>query len=172
MRAKRVMFLLLMIGLVVQLFYFSRYTVFAYWKDELSTREEDTDVILNGDEILVLELVNQCRVQNNLSKLKFSKELYNIAEIKANDLLTSENFSHISAIYGKTFNIMKDKSIRYNVAGENLAGNDSSEEAVKAWMNSENHRDNILDEEYDYTAICVVDSPIYGKIFVQLFIGV
>ena len=54
MRAKRVMFLLLMIGLVVQLFYFSRYTVFAYWKDELSTREEDTDVILNGDEILVL----------------------------------------------------------------------------------------------------------------------
>ena len=86
--------------------------------------------------------------------------------------MTSENFSHISAIYGKTFNIMKDKSIRYNVAGENLAGNDSSEEAVKAWMNSENHRDNILDEEYDYTAICVVDSPIDGKIFVQLFIGV
>ena len=172
MRAKRLIFLLLMIGLFVQLFYLSKYTVFAYWKDEISTREEDTEIVLNEDEIKAYELVNEYRMQNGLPKLQFSKELQKVAEIKANDLLTSGYFSHDSLTYGKTFNIMKDKNIEYNVAGENLAGNISSEKAVEAWINSTTHRENMMDEEYNQTAICVIDSPVYGKIFVQLFIGV
>ena len=172
MKAKRLLFLLLMIGLFVQLFYVSKYTVFAYWKDEINMKGEDTEVILNEDEIMTYELVNKYRMQNGLAKLKFSKELQKVAEIKANDLLTSKEFSHTSLIYGKTFNIMKDENIKYNVAGENLAGNVNSEKAVEAWIGSETHRANILDEQYNYTAICSIESPIYGKIFVQLFIGI
>lgn len=172
MRVKRAIFLLLMIILFVQLFYISKYTVFAYWNDEMSAEGEDTEVILNESEIEVYELINKYRVENGLSKLKISKELQEVAEIKANDLLESPIFSHDSLTYGSTFNIMKDKDIEYEVAGENLAGNITSEKAVEAWINSTTHKDNIIDSRYNYTAICVIESPIYGKIFVQLFIEV
>lgn len=172
MRVKRWIFLLLMIGLFVQLLCLSAYTVLAYWKDEASTEGESTEVILNEDEITVFELVNEYRVKKGLQKLELSNDLQKVAEIKAQDLLTSENFSHDSLIYSKTFNIIKEKNIKYNVAGENLAGNVSSKKAVEAWINSETHNANLLDDEYNYTAICVVESSVYGKIFVQLFIGV
>jgi len=171
MKTKRLIFLLLMIGLLVQLFYVSKYAVFSYGKEEGSAEVEDTEIILKEEEVTVFELVNQYRQQNGLEKLKISKQLQEVAKIKAKDLLISNNFSHISQTYGKTFNIMKDKNIKYNTAGENLAGNQDSEKAVNAWINSETHRENILDEAYNYTAICEVESPIYGKIFVQLFIG-
>ena len=48
------------------------------------------------------------------------KKLQEVAQIKAKDLVESEDFSHYSLTYGKTFNIMKDKGIEYDIAGENL----------------------------------------------------
>ena len=60
----------------------------------------------------------------------------------------------------------------YKVAGENLAGNETGPKAVNAWMNSQAHKSNILDSDYEYTGICVVESPIYGRVYVQLFMGV
>ena len=68
--------------------------------------------------------------------------------------------------------MLKSNGIEYKVAGENLAGNITEARAVNAWINSPAHRDNILDESYEYTGICVVESETYGKIFVQLFLGV
>ena len=105
-----------------------------------------------------------------MQKLNYSNELQKVAQIKAEDLETSNTFSHNSEKYGQTFNIMKDKGISYKVAGENLAGNTSASKAVEAWINSETHRNNILDRDYNYTAISVIDSNKYGKIFVELFI--
>lgn len=172
MKLKRLIFLLLMIAFFVQLIYFSKYAVFAYPKNKNSTRKGDTEVVLNEDEITVYELVNKYRLKNGLLKLKMSSKLQEVAQIKANDLLSSGYFSHNSLTYGSTFNIMRDKDIEYKVAGENLAGNISSEKAVAAWINSKTHRDNMLDDDYNYTAICVVESKTYGKIFVQLFIEI
>jgi hypothetical protein len=157
MQIKRLLFLLLMIGICMQLFYLSQSSVFAYWKDETDTDPENTEIILNEDEI---------------EALKLSKELQKVAKIKAEDLLESNYFSHTSKLYGSTFNIMKDEGITYSIAGENLAGNINSQKAVEAWISSTTHRENIVEEKYNYTAICVIESPEYGKIFVQLFIGV
>lgn len=172
MQLRKFVFLLLMIILLVQVIYLIKYVSLAYFNDEASLDVQETEIILNEDEIEVFELINNYRKENKLKKLQISKELQQIAKIKANDLLYSEQFSHISPNFGSTFDIIKEKNIRYKVSGENLAGNISSKKAVEAWINSETHRNNILDEEYNYTAISVVESPIYGKIFVQLFIEV
>lgn len=172
MQIKRLLFLLLMIGICMQLFYLSQSSVFAYWKDETDTDPENTEIILNEDEIEAFELINKYRAENGLEKLKLSKELQKVAKIKAEDLLESNYFSHTSKLYGSTFNIMKDEGITYSIAGENLAGNINSQKAVEAWISSTTHRENIVEEKYNYTAICVIESPEYGKIFVQLFIGV
>ena len=59
----------------------------------------------------------------------------------------------------------------YSSLAENLAGNSTNTGAVNAWMNSEGHRANILSNNYNYTGIGVVNSPKYGKILTQMFIG-
>ena len=94
-----------------------------------------------------------------------------VAKAKAQDLVANNYFSHNSPTYGSPFDMMKSFGISYKTAGENIAGNSSLEGAVKAWMNSTGHRENILNNAYNYTGIGVVDSPKYGMIMVQMFIG-
>lgn len=65
--------------------------------------------------------------------------------------------------------MMKKFGISYQTAGENIAGNSSVEAAHNALMQSEAHRQNILNPSYDF--IGIVASPVYGKVFVQMFIG-
>ncbi|HHY23587.1 MAG TPA: SCP-like extracellular protein, partial [Clostridiaceae bacterium] len=69
------------------------------------------------------------------------------------------------------FDMMKQFGISFRTAGENIAGNRTVEGAFKAWMNSEGHRKNILNGNFNYTGIGIVESSTYGKILVQQFIG-
>ena len=69
------------------------------------------------------------------------------------------------------FEMIKSFGITYKAAGENIAGNSSNTGAVKAWMNSEGHKANILSNNYNYTGVAVVKSPVYGKVYVQMFMG-
>lgn len=169
MKTRQVVFLLLMIGIFVQVFYLGTYAVLAYTGDEMSIKIEDTQDMLNEDETAIYNLINAYRKENGLQDLKVSKDLQDVARIKAKDLLVAKEFSHTSEVYGSTFDIMKDRKIKYECAGENLAGNISSQKAVEAWVHSPSHKDNIVDKRYNYTGICVVNSEVYGKIFVQLF---
>ena len=106
-----------------------------------------------------------------MEDLKIYSKLQETAKIKAEDLEENNYFSHISPNFGVIANLLDKNGVYYKVAGENLAGNINSKKAIEAWINSESHRNNILDEQFTYTGISVVDSSIYGKIFVQMFIG-
>ena len=132
---------------------------------------EDNKEDLSSDEQEVLNLINDYRKQNGLENLEIYSKLQEIAEIKAKDIVENEYFSHNSPDLGTPFELMDKTGVCYQIAGENLAGNISPKKAVEAWINSKDHRDNILDERFTYTGISVVDSPIYGKVFVQMFIG-
>ena len=86
-------------------------------------------------------------------------------------MVDNNYFSHESPIYGTPFNMIKSFGISYKTAGENIAGNSTNNGAVTAWMNSQGHRANILNENFTYTGIGVVNSSKYGKIYVQMFVG-
>ena len=101
----------------------------------------------------------------------FYDKLQKVAKIKAQDLVDNNYFSHNSPTYGSPFDMMKSFGVSYKAAGENIAGNSTLQGAVTAWMNSQGHRDNILSNAYNYTGIGVVESPVYGKVMVQMFIG-
>ena len=126
---------------------------------------------LTADEQEVFDLINAKRVANGLSALKIDDELQNVARIKAQDMVNNNYFSHTSPTYGSPFDMIKSFGISYKTAGENIAGNSSNKAAVNAWMNSEGHRANILNSNFNYTGIGVVSSSKYGKIYVQMFIG-
>ena len=132
---------------------------------------EEITSSLTEDEKQVLELINAQRTANGLNPLQIDDDLQNVARIKAQDMVDNNYFAHESPTYGSPFDMIKSNQITYNVAGENIAGNSDNGKAVEAWMNSESHKNNILNNGYNYTGIAVVSSPKYGKIFVQMFIG-
>lgn len=141
-------------------------------KEEIVVNEfNETTSALTEDEKQVLSLINEKRKQNGLAELQIDDELQNVARLKAKDMVENEYFSHESPNYGSPFDMMKNNQIVYKTAGENIAGNSENTKAVEAWMSSESHKENILNNSYNYTGIAVVNSNKYGKIFVQMFIG-
>ena len=94
-----------------------------------------------------------------------------VARIKAQDMVDNNYFSHNSPTYGTPFQMLNSFKISYKTAGENIAGNSTNSGAVNSWMNSSGHKANILNSNYNYTGIGVVNSSKYGRIFVQLFVG-
>lgn len=133
--------------------------------------KQDTLSGYSADEKELLSLINAQRKAYGLPELSFDSELQRVAKAKAQDLVANNYFSHTSPTYGSPFDMMKSFGITYKTAGENIAGNSSLSGAVDAWMNSTGHRENILNNAYNYTGIGIVDSPKYGKIMVQMFIG-
>lgn len=127
-------------------------------------------VPLTEEENATLKLINEYRKQNGLNELKPFLELQQVSKLKAKDIVENNYFSHTSPNLGTPFEMLKKNGIEYVIAGENLAGNKTPEKAVEAWINSSDHRDNILEKRFQYTGISVVESSTYGKVFVQLFI--
>lgn len=125
---------------------------------------------LSSDEKEVFDLINKQRSNNGLKALEIDYEVQRVAKIKAQDMVNNNYFAHESPIYGSPFDMLKSFKISYKTAGENIAGNSSNSGAVNAWMNSSGHRANILNSNFTYTGIGVVNSPRYGKIYVQVFI--
>lgn len=125
---------------------------------------------MSNNEQEVFNLINKQRTNTGLSPLKIDSEVQKVAKIKAQDMVDNNYFSHNSPTYGSPFDMLNSFKVSYTAAGENIAGNSSNSGAVTAWMNSSGHKANILNGNYNYTGIGVVNSSKYGKIFVQIFI--
>lgn len=103
----------------------------------------------------ILSLVNQERVRNGLEKLSWGDTCTGAAEIRAEELV--ELYSHTRPD-GSAWNTACEEptdGAKYT-EGENLVvGNSavSPETTVAAWMNSEKHRENILNPNYTKLAV-------------------
>ncbi len=135
-----------------------------------NTNQTTQNYNLNSDEQEVFNLINKQRTNQGIPALKIDNEVSRVARIKAQDMVSSNYFSHNSPTYGSPFDMLKSFKISYQAAAENIAANSSNSGAVNAWMNSSGHRTNILNSNYTYTGIGVVSSPVYGKMYVQMFI--
>ena len=97
----------------------------------------------------VLRLVNIERTQRGLAPLKMHEDLQITARIKAGEMEKYEYYGHGS------YPDLPDYLIKiYYPIGENIAmGQTSPEEVVRDWMNSQGHRENILDPTYVYIGV-------------------
>lgn len=137
----------------------------------LDTNGEYIDNLeLTLEELEFLNLINTNRRNCGLEELKIDNTVQNVARLKAKDLERNEYFSHQSPTYGSINDMLTSFGVSYNIAQENIAGNQNLAGAVEAWMNSENHRANILNTDFNYTGVAIVDSSTYGKIFVEVFV--
>jgi len=117
----------------------------------------------------VIQLVNQERKNNGLPALQSDNSLNKMANMKAQDMLSKNYFSHTSPTYGSPFDMMKQLGITYTSAGENIAeGQTSAQQVMTDWMNSPGHRANILNKSYTSIGVGHTTSKNY---WVQEFIG-
>ncbi len=137
----------------------------------VETTNTTASLDLSSDEIEVFNLINKQRISNGLQALKIDNEVQRVARIKAQDMVSNNYFSHNSPTYGSPFDMLNSFKVSYKTAGENIAGNSNNSAAVNAWMNSTGHKANILNGNFNYTGIGVVNGSQYGKIYVQMFIG-
>lgn len=126
---------------------------------------------LSSAEQQMIRLVNEARAQNNLPALKVDTSLASVARTKAQDMIDNNYFSHNSPKYGSPFDMMKSFGIKYIQAGENIAGNQSVENAHNSLMNSPGHRKNILNPEFTHIGIGIRQGGPYGNMFTQMFIS-
>lgn len=124
---------------------------------------------ISAFESKVIDLTNEQRRKNGLPNLQPDTALSNVAQAKSDDMQAKNYFSHTSPTYGSPFDMMRDFGVNYQSAGENIAmGQQSAEEVVNAWMNSEGHRKNILSANYTHIG---VGHTGQGNYWTQMFIG-
>lgn len=132
-------------------------------------QDQDEMDALSEFEQQVVELTNQQRAQAGLEPLEADIALSQVARDKSEDMATNQYFDHQSPTYGSPFDMMQAYGVNYQTAGENIAkGQRTPEEVVNAWMNSEGHRENIMNPNFTHIGIGHVES---GNYWTQMFIG-
>ena len=104
------------------------------------------------EEAEVFRLINKIRKENGVPALKWDMNAYIAARTRCEEIMV--NFSHNRN--GDTFDSVYSSIIRNRLSyvGENLgSGQPTAKDVVNDWMNSELHRKNILNPEFENLAV-------------------
>jgi hypothetical protein len=120
----------------------------------------------------IISLTNDERTQAGLNTLTENAQLTSAAEAKAQAILASQTFDH--TINGKKFSSwIKATGYQYRMVGENLAIDFvTSEGVMRAWMDSPEHRANLLENSYTDIGIGIAEGKFDGEntiVVAQLF---
>jgi uncharacterized YkwD family protein/spore coat assembly protein SafA len=120
----------------------------------------------------VLQLTNQERANNGLKPLATDWQLSRVASYKSADMRDKNYFSHTSPTYGDHFRMMKSFGITNRSAAENIAaGQQTPSAVVQSWMNSQAHRQNILNPSFTHMGSGYASGGSYGHYWTQMFIA-
>ena len=117
----------------------------------------------------VLNLVNAERARVGAALLRLADDLQEESAIRAREIVQS--FSHTRPNGSDCFTVMRNRGRTW---GENIAaGHASAQETVEQWMNSDGHRENILNPRFRELGVgyAYEDYSTYQHYWVQLFRG-
>lgn len=135
----------------------------------LKTSGKTPPAAVSNYEKQVADLVNKERAKVGLKPLILDTNLSKVARLKSQDMNDKNYFDHYSPTYGSLDNMLKKFGISYRYAGENIAqGQQTPEQVMKSWMNSEGHRKNILSPNYTHIGVGHYGTSNY---WTQQFIG-
>ena len=112
----------------------------------------------------LVDETNQNRVADHLPSLQVSPLLQAAAQEKANDMATKGYFAHTSPQGLTPWYWFENVGYSFSYAGENLAVNFSdSQDVTTAWMNSPEHRANILSSNFTQIGIATAQGVYEGQ---------
>ncbi|MCK4342635.1 MAG: CAP domain-containing protein [Phycisphaerae bacterium] len=119
----------------------------------------------------VLRLVNVERAYQGLDSVMYNATLEQQAEQYACELIHYQFFDHVNPVTGSTLDERADEfGYEYWSIGENLAaGQPSPVEAVQDWMDSPEHRENVLNPAFTELGVAVRVGGEYQIYWVQEF---
>lgn len=121
----------------------------------------------------IVMLTNKDRARFGLPALQNDKKLEEAAQKKAEDMARNQYFSHTTQDNKKAWSFIAKAGYQFGAAGENLAVKFSDPEKIEnAWMKSDDHRDNILDKDFEDIGIGIAYGVYKGVptyYVVQLF---
>lgn len=110
---------------------------------------------------LLIETNNE-RSERGLGQLIANQQLTAAAQLKAQDMVARNYWSHRTPDGQDPWVFINDVSYVYQRAGENLAyGFRSSESTVLGWMQSQSHRENMLDPNYQEVGFGIAEAKDY-----------
>jgi hypothetical protein len=116
------------------------------------------------NEALVME-TNEVRAEHSQPSLNLSPTLSVAAQAKADDMVSKDYWAHTGPDGSTPWTFITAAGYTYQYAGENLAfGFRDVDQIISGWMNSPEHRANLLGAEYLDVGFGVASSPDFmGK---------
>lgn len=132
-------------------------------------------VIINELERKAFEITNQKRKENGLPPIIWSEDMAKVARLHSESMAKHKYFSH-AGLDGSMVNDRADSLgfSNWRAIGENIAYNRGYENPVEfacqRWMQSQSHRDNILNPRWKEAGIGVAVTADGTYYFTQVFI--
>jgi uncharacterized protein YkwD len=122
--------------------------------------------IESGTEKQILDITNVMRSRHALDRLQWDAQTAEVAYAHSKDMAEEEYFSHESEQFGNLSDRLKAADVLYELAGENIAANYTDAPAVvEGWLNSESHREALLNSEFSHLGV-----GVYRKHYTQNFV--
>ena len=108
----------------------------------------------------LLQETNQNRSKDKQTPLSLDPQLTSAAQAKAENMANSNYWAHNSPDGKTPWSFIATSGYQYQAAGENLAyGFSDASGVIAGWMNSTEHRENILNSAYSDVGFGVATSP-------------
>ncbi len=112
----------------------------------------------------LLEQTNSMRTNADEAPLTINTDLANAAQLKAHDMLAKQYWAHTAPDGTEPWAWFDEVGYDYVAAGENLAKDFTTDKGiVAAWMNSKEHRENVLNSGYSEVGFGIVEGVLDGK---------
>jgi len=122
-------------------------------------------LVFSDDQVLVkntvdpaveefIRLLNGKRSRIGCPELKWDERVASVASEHSRDMARRNYFSHTNPAGRDSFDRLRASHIHYSLAGENIAkGVKTGQEAYDLWLNSPEHRENMLDCRFTHQGV-------------------
>jgi hypothetical protein len=125
------------------------------WSNGSGVLGRSTDITT----VSLLQQTNQERLGHGENVLALNNQLSSAAQAKAEDMVARNYWSHKTPDGREPWTFVDKTDYKYGSAGENLAyGFSTGSATMSAWMNSPEHRSNILENNYSDVGFGVVSA--------------
>lgn len=118
----------------------------------------------------ILKLVNQERAKVGADPLKIDQQLDQAADLHTQYQANRDNMTHTGYKGSSLRNRVDATGYNWSYIGENVAaGYSTPESVVKGWMGSSDHRENILNPNFEEIGISYANSADRTPYWTQVF---
>ncbi|WP_439632281.1 CAP domain-containing protein [Gemmata sp.] len=131
--------------------------------------DKKDELVLSKDEQGVIDRTNAERNKADLPPLKANPKLMAAARGHGDNMAKQDKLDHVLDDKMPADRV-KDAGYTYAAVGENVAWNQKDPaQVLEAWMNSEGHRANILNKEFEEIGVAVARNAKGERYWVQVF---